>query len=62
MTIVWLALIVLVNGDVLAETFKDEQDCKTNVAYASVNQDVVTIHYWPNGQACLRMILKGGRK
>jgi hypothetical protein len=40
---VWLAIVWLINGEVIVGKFPTLQDCKFEVAYARANQDVVAI-------------------
>jgi hypothetical protein len=48
----WFATIVLVDGRAIVGRFETLQDCRTGVAYASVNRDVVEIHRDRRGHAC----------
>jgi hypothetical protein len=51
----WFASILLVDGRAVVGRFETQQDCRTNVAYASVNQDVIAIARDAQGRACQRL-------
>jgi hypothetical protein len=59
-TVLWLAAILLVDGRVVVGQFPTLRDCRTSVAYALVNQDVVAVHRTPDGRACRRLTLRPG--